>query len=518
MGDLESRDPFLEDLVRVIRRGFVPALLVAILGAAGMYYLNRLQSPVFESQVALLATPVDSGLAAFGVSSISSRPLSANAYGIAAVSTPVLRDALAALGVESPSALDVENFRRSITVRTEVEPASTIIHIRASDTDPRTATLKAGAVADALLAWDAARAQGDLSLVVSTLTEQVALLSNQLESLDPNAEDYQNQRSGLAALRTQQQTQLASARALLSSAVGVLEVLEPAEVPMEPVAPRPVRNATITFVLGMFLVYGILLVRDAVSTRIRSSEELEWLTGAPTLVSLARQPRKADRLPREAANYLCTNLLYVTADHDPKVLLVTSSRSGEGASRVARGIAEGFARRGHRTLLVDANLRNPSVATAYSAPTKGPHSLNLHLRLAASGGTVPGEAGVIRYHDLDIVTATAELSSPVELLTRGFGERLAEWRSRYEIIVIDTAPLSEYADALTIAPLCTGTVLVVDTGMVDRRQARRVMGLLGRLEVRLLGTVMTGATPAELHQQGAEARGPSTPIPARSQA
>ena len=504
----EPDESLLQEILRLVRRGAAPALFVALVAAGLVYYLSHQRDPVYEAQATVLATQVDPDLRSFGVSLVTASPLGASAYRAAATSTPVLAGALTSLGATTADESDVQSLRSDVSVGTEVESETTLVHIYVQAGSPEVAALRADAIVNAFLAWDTARAQENLDLVVDTLENQVRSLSAQIEALDPASPDFENQRTGLASLRAQQQTQLTSALALRSSAVGLLEVLEPPSVPSEPIRPRPARSAALAFLVALSLVYGVVALRDALNTRLRSSDDLARATGLPVLAAFSKQPRNVRRLPDEALSYLRTNLLFTTTDDRSKVFLVAGARVGEGRTQVAMGLAESFARNGHRTLLIDANLRDPAIAGAYEFEAAPTDTLNAHL----TEPTVvfkPVQVLVALKQRLDVLPAVAASSSPIEMLSRRFRDCLNTWREEYEVIVIDSAPLLEFADALTIAPFCTGTVLVANQKIAHRRDLRAAMELLERLEVRILGAVMTGASEADPGRTGSAANNPS---------
>src|SRR5690606_8163824 len=95
------------------------------------------------------------------------------------------------------------------------------------------------------------------------------------------------------------------------------------------------------------------------NTRLTDVAEVEAVAGVPILAEFQRLAKPTRRFPREAASYLRTGVLFATADASPRVILVTSGRSGEGKSAVALNLAESFARNDYRPRLVDADLRQP---------------------------------------------------------------------------------------------------------------------------------------------------------------
>jgi hypothetical protein len=188
-------------------------------------------------------------------------------------------------------------------------------------------------------------------------------------------------------LRAEQQQQLGYARALVASAEGLLSVLQPADSTARQVAPRPAMSAAVAALLAAIAVYALLLLRAAFNTRLRGSEDIAQVTGLQVLAEFPTVGRQEfDRL-REPSSYLRTNLLFATEEAHPRVFMVTSSVAGEGKTTVARHLAEGFVRYGYRTLLVDADLRAPTVADGYDIVGSVPEAATTESWLSDAGGT-----------------------------------------------------------------------------------------------------------------------------------
>lgn len=483
-----QQEPSFRDLVDLIRRGLILALVVAVAAASVTFFLSRRLEPTYQARATLLASQPDTDLRSFGVSLVMAPALDVSAYRAAAVSHPVLNDALRRLGGAAGDDQALTELRKSVTVRAEDTRTSSLLHIEVRGESPERVERSANAVAASLLAWDTERATRNLQTVIDTLEMQIAALDAQMGELAAGAAESLELES-LRTLRAQQSVQLNSARALLQSAVGRLEILEPALTPLEPVAPSPVRNAALAFVLGIFLTYGLLLLRDALDTRLNNTQELSETSDLPVLAEFPRQPGMR-RLPREASNYLRTNILFATANAHPKVLLVTSDTQSQGKSSVALSLAESLARNDHRTLLVDADLRKPVLGQEYSlnAVTDAPLSAFLE---DPEGELAPTAVRLDNRVSLDVIPSFGPTPNPSELLAQGFTAFLRRQMEEYDAIVIDSAPILPVADTLTIAPHVTGVVFAVSLPDSDRRRVTAALGLLERLGVRILGTVAT---------------------------
>jgi len=492
----EQPEPTLRDLFVLLRRGLPFAAAVAVAAAALTYLLSARMTPDYSASATLLVSRPNSSLqSSFGVSLVTAPVIDVTAYQAAVTSRPVMADALATLGVAQPTPRDLADFERRVDVRVENAQQSSLVHIAVRGPDPDEAAAAANALARALLRWDEDRATQNLRNVVETLESQLRAIDEEIATVAAPGEAAPDQLEGLRSLRAERANQLNAARALLTSAVGLVEVLEPAVPPLTPVAPRPVRNAALAFVLGAFLVYGVVLLRDALDTRFRSGEDLVRSTDLPLLAEFPRMAPGTRLLPREASSYLRTNLTFATSSAHPKVLLVTSAGASQGKTSVACSLAESFARNDYRTLIVDCDLRRPMVAEVFGVDA-GAWSLGMGVptvRQLLEDPTLEGKPVPVRLGTatLDVLPQFGPAPSPAELLSRGFPSLLNRFKDEYDVIVIDTPPMLPVADTLTMAPHTTGVVLAVSMPDTDRRSVTASVDLLERIGVRILGLVAT---------------------------
>jgi capsular exopolysaccharide synthesis family protein len=479
-------------LLRFIRRGLIPALLIGGLASFAALQLASRQEPVYEAGAVLVAAQVNPAFREFGLSVVSAPPLAITTYREAGRSDPVLASALRRMGIGSPALEDIRRLRGNLRVQIEDPSTSSLIHVIGQGSTAAAATNRANAVANAMVEWDRSWASESMDELVETLEQQVAMLTDQIRSLQTMAEPaIADQITGLINQRAERQQQLSYARALSASATPLLRVLQPASPPTAPVAPRPMLNAFVAFFLGLVLTYGLLLARRALDTRLVGAEDLVHATGLPVLAEFPRYRPGDKSALREASSYLRTNLLFSTADAHPKVFLITSARAGEGKTITVTSLAEGFVRNGYRTLLIDADLRSPSVAKLYRIPGGGARASLVDWLQEPYQKLQPVEVSVGPKQNLYVVPVFQPVAQPAELLSMGFRSCLEKWRQEFDVILIDSAPILAVADALAIAPFSTGTVLVASMEKSDRKHVRTAIDLLRRIGVRVLGVAAT---------------------------
>jgi capsular exopolysaccharide synthesis family protein len=281
-------------------------------------------------------------------------------------------------------------------------------------------------------------------------------------------------------------------------------VVAPAETPEDPSSPDVLLNLVAGVVLG--LGFGVLaaLGREALDTRVRTAAQVATLTSRPVIgtlgVDAARKRRvvvEADPYSPQAEEYrqLRTNLQFLDiggrdadgAGTERRVIAVTSSLAGEGKSTVATNLAVALAETSARVLLVDADLRRPSVAS------------QLGLEGAAGLTTVLlGEADVSDVVQgwgrtgLDVLTSGVLPPNPTELLASPAMHRLLhDVRDAYDHVVIDCPPLLPVADGTVLATLADGTILLANATRVRRHQLAESARSLTQVSAPVLGVVLT---------------------------
>lgn len=286
-------------------------------------------------------------------------------------------------------------------------------------------------------------------------------------------------------------------------------ILQPAEVPTQPVSPRPLLNLALGAGLGLLLGLVGAFFRDALDTTFRSREQLAETTGAPTLGvipfirGLRDQPLIVDRGPRtamdEAFRQLRTNLYFnpgaTQGLHHARVvdaavvnLVVTSSLSGEGATSTVCNLAIAAADAGRTVLVIDANLRSPGVTELFELETRPglAEVLTGDIALANVVRTWRRAATIV-----DVLPSGEIPSGPSELLSsRAMIDLLAQVRLRYDLVLIDTPPLLPVTDAAAVAPHTDGVLLVVRYGRTSAAQIETAKDALNAVSGALVGTVI----------------------------
>lgn len=262
------------------------------------------------------------------------------------------------------------------------------------------------------------------------------------------------------------------------------------------VSPRTVLNLVVGGIIGLLLGVALAIARDLLDRTIHTVEDVAKFTEAPVLASIGYDPamKKSPLISdlggfaarTEAFRVLRTNLQFIDLDHHPKVLVVTSATPTEGKTMTATNLAIALAQTGRKTLVVDADLRRPRVASTLGLdPAVG-------LTTALIGKTEISDA--IQVHEpsgLHVLASGAKPPNPTEILqARVTKDVVGRLRQSYDMVVIDAPPLLPVADAAVLASIADGTLLVARHNRTTVDQASDAVSRLHQVGARLLGVVV----------------------------
>lgn len=497
-----ERDLVLHDLVVLLRRTLAPGLLAAIGAALAMVLMTFVFEAKFEASSSLFLaarndpTPpqLESTLR------VTTRP-DVRAYEIAAASPAVAAAALELAGMNNPTPQEIEEFSRRVKVRSDGEDAeSSSLVIAVSSSDAAQAARLANSLAAALLAWDRERANESLAAVIATLEAQVAGLGEIILEGSTSGGDQ----AALQGRLLERQLELASLRAIEGSAAGYLQLLTSAVPPVRSSSPSRLVLAILGLFIGYATVLAVSMFRSAVDPRFRSPEEVVALLGLPILAqaSLRARGHRRDLLPETIRRLRAE--LNAAAGGDKIVVVVAGPTEDKSSSAVAIGLAKGFAQLSDRTLLVDANLRRPSVADEFGVRGRPPASLNKQLR--EPNRRVPPMVVSDGKAVLHLVPAFDENPSHLDLMAAEFAGLVAGWSSEFDVVVINAAPVVAYSETLSFVAGSSGTILVVDLATTFRRDVVDAVAALQRANGRIFGLMIVHPRGRTRRDQRSQAR------------
>ncbi|MER2029110.1 MAG: CpsD/CapB family tyrosine-protein kinase [Solibacillus sp.] len=181
-----------------------------------------------------------------------------------------------------------------------------------------------------------------------------------------------------------------------------------------------------------------------------------------------------------------TNIKFSMPVEPLKTILITSSTPGEGKSTNAANLGVVFAQEDKRVLIIDADMRKPTLHHTFKTFNKVGLS-NILARRSALHDAVQ-ETFIV---GLDVITSGPIPPNPAELLSsQGLDTLLQHVKNDYDIIILDSPPLLSVTDAQILANKCDGSIMILNTGVVDKRAVKKAKALLSASHTKILGVVL----------------------------
>lgn len=278
-----------------------------------------------------------------------------------------------------------------------------------------------------------------------------------------------------------------------------ISIIDTAERPKAPSSPNLFKNLLVGLILGVGLAALIVFIREQLDDAIRVPEDVDSKLGLPLLGVV---PKSVDEAPDEALadpksaiteayNSLRGSLLYSTPNGLPQIMLVTSAQAGEGKTTTSLAVSAGFARMGRKVLLIDADMRRPSVHRRMSVPNERGLST-----LLTSNDTLESVVAATAMPNLAALSAGPVPPSPTELLsTARMEEVLQTAAQRYDVVVVDSPPILGLADAPLMSALVDGVIFVVEADRSRRGALKSALRRLRAMRPLLLGAVLAKFDP-----------------------
>ncbi|WP_024285428.1 polysaccharide biosynthesis tyrosine autokinase [Cellulomonas sp. KRMCY2] len=456
----------LSEYIRIVRKHWIVIMLIGLLGLGGAYAYAKSLPATYSATASIIVSSIGGESVGERVQGATYTDNRIESYAQLATSPFVLEPVIEELDLS----MTPRTLARMVTV---TRPVNTyFLEFRVTDGNPQRAAEIANAVSREL-ALSVAELEGDVASGQSTV--QLTVVATAIPPVFPSGPN----------------TKLYSATGLVAGlALGVL----------------------------------VALTRTVVDTRIRSVKDLRRVTDAAVLTSVRHDRRTAkdplvmrnDPLGDQAEAYrrLRTNLRFLKLAGPSRSIMVTSAIPTEGKSTTVINLAIAMAEGSSRILLIDADLRKPSLAR------------NLGLEGAVGLTTVLiGEAvveDVIQSWggSIDVLPAGQIPPNPSELLdSEAMADLLRRLAAHYDTILLDAAPLLPVTDSAALSRFVDGALLVVGCQAVHRHQLAEALGLLAAVDARVLGIVLNkvphkeagttyayGSTPRATAREWAQAR------------
>ena len=284
-----------------------------------------------------------------------------------------------------------------------------------------------------------------------------------------------------------------------------IEIIERAELPTVPIAPKKKKNLTLGAILGLVLGLGAVLVIEYFDPTLQTPEELESCLEVPVLASIPRMVAPSGLNKKEAAQFLSQIVesqpqstsaemfkrLRATihpGDFMDKsfALMITSSSAKEGKSTIAANLSAAMAQAGLKTVVVDGDMRRPSIGRIFQI--SGEVGLATFLNGDADWEQVIFPSNI---DGLQVIPSGPIPTNPSELLeSPRFAQLIVDLKAKFDRVIIDSPPAGALADAAIIGNSVDGVILVCFAGHIDKKFILRTKQQLEKGGAKIYGAVL----------------------------
>jgi polysaccharide biosynthesis transport protein len=443
-------------------------------------------------------------------------------------------------GVEDPNAIGSNDFFSDRVIATEIkvissdavfsaatkklgfeaivtatgDPDAAILQITAEDADPRRAAKIANTYAEVYRDFrraqtldDISEASAELKKAVVAYQGEIDLYNVQLGAEDTpaaNVESLRAKRDAAQKAKDSYQSRIDALTVDASLKSGAAKVLTPALPATQPFSPRPARSAATGLLAGLILGLGLAFLREFMDDRIYGQPQLATIPGAPQVLGFiprTRRSRMRKLKPGEAADVpaeaiesyrsLRSAITFLGADQPLKIIQVTSAVPAEGKSTTVTNLAHVMSQSGMRVLVIDADLRSPTLHETFGLL----NDVGLSNVLAGEVGITTAAKTLSDDGDLTVLTAGPTPPNAAELL--------GSWRAKdvfgairpyFDVVLVDGPPLLAVTDPIVVGQFVDAVLLVTRSKKSRKREVRNALDLLRRSHRRVIGVVVN-ATP-----------------------
>ena len=275
----------------------------------------------------------------------------------------------------------------------------------------------------------------------------------------------------------------------------------PRQIGDQPESPKAVFVLLLAIMMGLIAPAAFIFMNDYFQPRVESGDQLNQWTKVPIIERIALVKEKEKRRAYGSDSYLAHTFRYVRhhvdflrLSQDVKTVGITSARSGEGKTFIARHLAESFAQAGRKTLLIDADLHHPTLAPLMQVRSEpGLSDMLLHPESLSTQTT-----GIA---NLDFIGAGRPQFNASDLLTSdALASLMARLKKHYELVIVDTPPLGAISDYLLLSKHVDYTLWAVRHQYSQKEDVERLDKLIQRNQLKA-GIVYNGVQATDVDTQ-----------------
>jgi exopolysaccharide transport family protein len=286
---------------------------------------------------------------------------------------------------------------------------------------------------------------------------------------------------------------------------GNIRIVDPAEIPKGPVKPKKTQNILLGLIVGLALGIGLAFFLEYLDNTIKIPDDIKerlkipYLGPVPIFAAADGHPERKPKddlvtiaSPKSTASEsyrgIRTSILFSAAEAAPRAILVTSAAPSEGKTISAANLAVTMAQAGNRVLIVDCDMRRPRLHRMFDIQRdRGIANIlvgNCTIDAATVHSTIPG---------IDIIPSGPVPPNPSEMLgSHHMAQFMKTVRDRYDLIIVDSPPITAVTDAVILSRLVDGVLIVIRAGETHREIIKNGISLLNAANARVLGAILNG--------------------------
>jgi non-specific protein-tyrosine kinase len=485
-------------------------VLCATLAGAAAFGVSAQTQPVYQSSTSLLINQARAANSGPDYTSLLTAERLAKTYAELMRKRPALDAVIANLKLDG----DAEALAKRVSVSPVRDTQLLVLTVE--DTDPQRAADIANQIVKVFAEQNQALQASHYGDTKQSLERELAKIQLDIDTTQAGLAGLKSTGAADVAARDRLQTLLAQYRSNYASLLKSLgdvqlaetqstdsvNVAEAARPESLPVRPRTLLNTLLGVIVGILLGIGMVFLVEYLDDRVKSSDQVAELTGLMTLGTIgriqetgARNSLVTIRNPRspaaESYRMLRVNLDFSAIDRPLRTIAITSSGPAEGKTTTIANLAVAIAQTGKRVIVVDTDLRRPTLHKVFHLPNE---------RGVTTALLNPGEGGIKSHlirsgiRNLLVMTCGPIPPNPAELLgSQRMAKLIDDLKGHADVVLFDTPPLLVFADAALLAGICDGTLLVVRAGFTRTGALARAREQFAQSGARLLGVALNRA-------------------------
>jgi non-specific protein-tyrosine kinase len=503
----------LRNYINLVRKWLWLVLLCSVVAGAATFFITRQQTPIYQSTATVFINQARSTTGRADYTDIITSERVARTYAAMLQDWPTLNEAAIALGYPG----GIADMQRAQDVSVSVTPVrdTQLVQVVVQSSDPELAASIANILPDVFMQMNRERQQERFADTRQELQVELAAAEADLEETEQalnglaDTPENKNERDRLTRLAARYQTtysnlskSLEDLRLAEAQTTDNITLTTPAQATSSPIRPRVLFNTLLALIVGALIGLGIAFLIEYLDDTVKTPDHVRDLTGLATLGNVIHlegaspdQRMVTHMAPKslgaEAYRVLRTNLQFSALDKPLATLVVTSAAPGEGKSTTISNLAAVMAQSDKRVILVDADLRRPSLHKLL----KLPNNVGLSTALLDKGRDPEAYLQETDVPNLRVMTTGPIPPNPAEMLNSArMHEMIEVLKGEADVVLFDTPPVLAVADTAILASQVDGTLLVVWAGRTRGEMLAQAVERLQSLGIQPLGVVLNKLT------------------------